>query len=332
MYFLAMGPSLLFLSFSILVQFSLSNTTGSTLSGLSLRPSNVKAGLSRTLLSLNDNQSFLKKTTTCSTKLSKSNGSTKKPSSATAKRHTLFSGRLPPASSYNRPLLFWENMISGAISRSFAQTMMHPANTMKTILQSRNSNRYAQDLGLAAGSEVRIGELLKPRNLKMLTRGAGAQFLLSVPHGACNFAVLEYTRALMGKWFGGGGKGAKGNNGKKRTGLGLDFLSSGIATFACSIVSTPQMMITDNIMSGTYPNLPSAVRGLYSEGGINGFYTGWLPGITGKIPSYGLTWVFFQQIKELQQVRENTVAEDDATHNRQMSIDWLLKVAFSQLS
>lgn len=33
----------------------------------------------------------------------------------------------------------------------------------------------------------------------MLTRGAGAQFLLSVPHGACNFAVLETTRRLMAK-------------------------------------------------------------------------------------------------------------------------------------
>ena len=32
---------------------------------------------------------------------------------------------------------------------------------------------------------------MRPKNFKMLSRGAGAQFLLSVPHGAVNFAVLE---------------------------------------------------------------------------------------------------------------------------------------------
>ncbi|GMH68994.1 hypothetical protein TL16_g05057 [Triparma laevis f. inornata] len=80
-------------------------------------------------------------------------------------------------------------MICGAVSRSTAQTIMHPANTMKTILQSQRST----------SSTFTFAELLRPRNFKMLTRGAGAQFLLSVPHGACNFAVLETTRRLMAK-------------------------------------------------------------------------------------------------------------------------------------
>ena len=56
-------------------------------------------------------------------------------------------------------------------------------------------------------------------------------------------------------------------------------------------------MITDNIMAGTYANLPGAIQGLASEKGIAGFYTGWAPGVAGKIPSYALTWMFFQQLK-----------------------------------
>jgi len=60
------------------------------------------------------------------------------------------------------------------------------------------------------------------------------------------------------------------------------------------------MMITDNIMAGHYTNLPNAVKGLYGSGGIGGFYGGWWPGIVGKIPSYGLTWVLFQQVKRTQ--------------------------------
>eukprot|EP00592_Proboscia_alata_P018440 CAMPEP_0194419886 /NCGR_PEP_ID=MMETSP0176-20130528/19099_1 /TAXON_ID=216777 /ORGANISM="Proboscia alata, Strain PI-D3" /LENGTH=173 /DNA_ID=CAMNT_0039227131 /DNA_START=154 /DNA_END=672 /DNA_ORIENTATION=+ len=46
-------------------------------------------------------------------------------------------------------LAFWENMICGAVSRSIAQTLMHPANTMKTILQS--NRRAATTSSAGAG-------------------------------------------------------------------------------------------------------------------------------------------------------------------------------------
>lgn len=52
-------------------------------------------------------------------------------------------------------------------------------------------------------------------------------------------------------------------------------------------------------MAGNYPNLVAATNGLYSNGGMLGFYAGWWPGLVGKIPSYALTWTFFQQIKRI---------------------------------
>jgi len=191
-----------------------------------------------------------------------------------------------------RKLVFWENMICGAISRSVAQTIMHPANTMKTILQSnRRANTHDSPV-------LTLRTLAQRKNLKMLTRGAGAQFVMSVPHGAVNFAVLEYVRRRLNTvllytgWI---------NEPSLRAyGPTLDFISSAISTFVCSIVSTPQMMITDNIMAGTYPNFLSALSGLSKEKGLQGFYTGWWPGVAGKIPSYALTWSIFQQLKEAQ--------------------------------
>jgi hypothetical protein len=171
-----------------------------------------------------------------------------------------------------RPLFFWENMISGAVSRSIAQTVMHPANTMKTIMQSsRGADRPT------------IGQLFRPSMFKTLSRGAGANFILSVPHGAVNFAVLELVRGRMNSfvdsvpWLA---------ERKDNMGPGLDFMSSAVSTICCSVVSTPQMMITDNIMAGNYPGLNSACVGLYKQKGILGFYTGWWPGLVGKIPSY----------------------------------------------
>jgi hypothetical protein len=175
-----------------------------------------------------------------------------------------------------RPLVFWENMVCGAVSRSVAQTIMHPANTMKTILQStRGIDRPT------------IRTLARRDNFRTLTRGAGANFILSVPHGAINFAILELIRFRMNKIV---QKYPRLSNNADRLGPGLDFLSSALSTITCSVVSTPQMMITDNIMAGNYPNLPQAVVGLAKDRGIHGFYAGWWPGLAGKIPSY-VSWL-----------------------------------------
>ena len=171
-----------------------------------------------------------------------------------------------------RPLVFWENMVCGAISRSIAQTIMHPANTMKTILQStRGPGRPT------------IAALAHPRNFHRLSRGAGANFLLSVPHGAVNFAVLEFVRSKLNALV---QQTPTLQKRQSQIGPGLDFLSSSISTICCSIVSTPQMMITDNIMAGNFNNMQEAIRGLYLRDGIQGFYAGWWPGLAGKIPSY----------------------------------------------
>jgi hypothetical protein len=124
----------------------------------------------------------------------------------------------------NRPLLFWENMVCGAISRSMAQTIMHPANTMKTILQNERV-------------PPSLATLLRPSNFRRLSRGAGANFLLSVPHGAVNFAVLELVRTKLNTIVQTLGLDTD------RIGPGLDFCSSAISTICCSIVSTPQMMM-----------------------------------------------------------------------------------------
>ena len=173
-------------------------------------------------------------------------------------------------------LSFFENMVCGAISRSIAQVATHPANTMKTLLQSNRGS----------GNPITIQTLAKPENMKMLTRGAGAQFIMSIPHGAVNFAVLEYVRrrmynlAMKSTWAS--------EKSKQSAAFGpvLDFMSSAVATVCCSVISTPQMMVVDNIMAGTYSNFPNAIVGLTKDKGIAGFYGGWWPGLVGKIPSY----------------------------------------------
>jgi len=63
----------------------------------------------------------------------------------------------------------------GALSRTFAQTIMHPINTFKTILQVRGS---------------KLSQVTPER----LLRGADAQFLMSLPHGKSNKIVKGEQR------------------------------------------------------------------------------------------------------------------------------------------
>jgi hypothetical protein len=63
-------------------------------------------------------------------------------------------------------------------------------------------------------------------------------------------------------------------------------------------------------MAGNYPNLVSAVHGLYQNRGVMGFYAGWWPGLVGKIPSYALTWTFFQQLKRMRSNFSDRPAEN----------------------
>jgi Mitochondrial carrier protein len=69
-------------------------------------------------------------------------------------------------------------------------------------------------------------------------------------------------------------------------------------------------------MAGNYPNLVSAAKGLYSNRGFSGFYSGWWPGLAGKIPSYALTWTFFQQLKRIR----SAVTDDRPARNYENTI------------
>lgn len=194
-------------------------------------------------------------------------------SSARSSITNILTATAPPT---DRRLHFWEAMICGAVSRAAAQTIMHPANTMKTILQS-SRKVPGQDAPLSVLSFTQW------KHARQLTRGVGAQLVLSIPHGAVNFAVLELVRRRLNGLV---SRSRHADVINRNFGPGMDFLSSALSTICCSVVSTPQMMICDNIMAGTYPNLLAATRNLMKDRGVAGFYTGWWPGLAGKIPSY----------------------------------------------
>jgi hypothetical protein len=188
----------------------------------------------------------------------------------------------------DRSLSFWDSMICGAVSRSVSQTLTHPANSMKTILQSDQT--------------ASIQSLMQRKKFRRLTQGAGAQLVLSLPQGAVNFAVLEATRKVLGDLA----RKVKllppddgSNPANDVVAACLDFVSSAASTVCCIVVTGPITVIGDNIMSGNFNSLPAAVSGIKARAGIEGFYAGWRPQLVAKVPSYAATWVFFQRLKAL---------------------------------
>ena len=75
-------------------------------------------------------------------------------------------------------LTYYGLMLAGAIARSVAATAVHPLNVIKTMLQRRNGQ-------------------LPPLQWRTLSRGAGSQFIMSIPHGAFNFAVTEVRHSRL---------------------------------------------------------------------------------------------------------------------------------------
>lgn len=168
-------------------------------------------------------------------------------------------------------LSYVQSMTAGAISRTLAQTIMHPANTYKTLLQLKRKK------GMAPPRKITLERLLQ---------GVDAQFLLALPHGAFYFFVIDQVKLSLSRVV------------PPKFDILADFTSSAISTVICSVISTPQMVLTDRLMADIYPSFPVALKSIFQKEGLMGFYTGWWPALAQKIPSYGLTWMFFQQFKK----------------------------------
>ena len=179
-------------------------------------------------------------------------------------------------------LTYAENMVAGGLSRAAAQGICHPLNVCKTLLQAR---------GDGAVASLPILFRTVAANPRLLTRGILAQTTLSIPNGAVSYATLECTKnALLAAV-----PPAVATSYRPV----LDLVSSACGTLLTSLISVPQTVLLDRTMAGQYPSLGVGARRLAASEGLRGFYRGWAPAMISKIPSYALTWTFFQSAKRM---------------------------------
>jgi len=74
-------------------------------------------------------------------------------------------------------LTYYGLMLAGAIARSVSATAVHPLNVIKTLLQTK-------------------GGVMPELRWSILSRGAGSQLIMSIPHGAVSFGVTEVLTYL----------------------------------------------------------------------------------------------------------------------------------------
>jgi hypothetical protein len=144
-------------------------------------------------------------------------------------------------------------MVCGALSRSMAALVVHPLHAIKVNLQlHRLSSTESTPLTMQL-----FASLL---SWNVLTRGLGTQLLLTLPHGALSFAVTESAKRWLQK------------SGSQPSRLQVlnsvyDLLAAGLSSLVCSIISVPQMVLTDRIMAGIYPSLSSGYRSILQTQG-----------------------------------------------------------------
>ena len=82
----------------------------------------------------------------------------------------------------NKVLTYYGLMFAGAMARTCAATAVHPLNVCKTMLQTK-------------------GGVMPDLKWSVLSRGAGSQFIMSIPHGAINFVVTEVRAPTLNRHF-----------------------------------------------------------------------------------------------------------------------------------
>mmetsp|Transcript_46802 Transcript_46802/g.151992 ORF Transcript_46802/g.151992 Transcript_46802/m.151992 type:complete len:240 (-) Transcript_46802:400-1119(-) len=73
--------------------------------------------------------------------------------------------------------------------------------------------------------------------------------------------------------------------------------ASAVGAAASCVVSVPQEVLKQRLVTGIYPNFRAAVSTIMRTQGCRGFYTGWLPTVSRNVPFVVLTFTSFAALE-----------------------------------
>lgn len=185
------------------------------------------------------------------------------------------SSPLPPLP----PLKIWQSIIAGGSARAVSQAVTYPMDALRTLAQTRGSKKLS-DLG--AG---------------VLVSGCLSTSAFAFPTGAIQFTIFAGVKKFLTSFIGN-------TNGATNTAIAM--LSSSCASLCSCAVGVPQEVLKQRLVTNIYPNFRTAVKTIFTEEGIKGFYTGWAPTVARNLPYVVITFTTFNhwKTKELQRQEE----------------------------
>jgi len=181
--------------------------------------------------------------------------------------------RPPTSKSPVAPLSVLQTMFAGGSARAVSQFVTYPMDALRTISQTRKGAKKLSELG--AGT---------------LINGCISTSMFAFPLGAVQFTVFGNTKkaltSMVGNTSGGG-----------ITGTAVAVASSACASLASCAVGVPQEILKQRLVTKIYPDFGTAVRTIWKNEGLKGFYVGWGPTVTRNLPYVVITFTTFNHWK-----------------------------------
>jgi len=180
-----------------------------------------------------------------------------------------------PASATTAPLVLpqqsiAQRLIAGGVSRALAQATLYPIDALRTLAQTRDG-RTLKDVGTSA-----------------LVRGCAQTSCFALFMGSIQFAVFGVCRS----W-------------------GINtVVSSALGAAASCVVSVPQDVLKQRLVTGVYPSFRNAVATIYRTEGIPGFYSAWRPCMARNVPFVMTTFTTMELLKRQRSKRKKQGQEE----------------------
>jgi solute carrier family 25 S-adenosylmethionine transporter 26 len=177
-------------------------------------------------------------------------------------------------------------VVSKSIARrtattSTASTTQQPLTIPQRLVSGGCSRGIAQALlypvdALRTLAQTRDGRTLADVGLSALGKGCLTTSSFAVGIGAIQFAIFGATRNSCGP-----------------------LISAALGAAGSCLVSVPQEVIKQRLVTGVYPSFRSAVATIYSADGVSGFYSGWRPTVARNIPFVVATFLSMDYLTRL---------------------------------
>lgn len=140
-------------------------------------------------------------------------------------------------------------------------------------------------------AQTRDGRTLKDVGASALLRGCAQTSSFAVFIGAIQFAIFGATRDKCGP-----------------------LVSSALGAAGSCLVSIPQEVIKQRLVTGVYTSFRSAVQTIYKTEGVLGFYSAWKPTVARNVPFVIATFTAMDALKEVRLQQKRRTHGDDADH------------------